>query len=173
MRDVCLAVSLPYNFVIDPAGVNGTGIRFVIQQAASYFGNLQTIIIDGGLNRVYSWVIAKQIKNGKLKGPNGDVLPWDCNWTRPASITIDPTRVSNTEISLLEAGLLNRQNFWSQRGIDWKSASNQWLDEIDYLVAEAKRRGLPVELVLRARQGAPAMALPENDGAAIDKEEQK
>lgn len=148
MRDVCLSVSLPYEFVVNPDKLTGTGVRFALSDAAFFFQTLQNILIDGALNRIYSWVVASFIKLGKLAPPTGDELPWDVTYTRPCSLTVDQGRMSNAEIALLQAGLINREMYFSARGRDWQKEADQLLAETRYMMMKAAELGIPLSLVL-------------------------
>jgi capsid protein len=157
MKDVCLSISLPYGFVVNPDSLNGTGIRFAISDASAFFGTLQTIIIDGALNRIYSWVIASFIKNGTLPAPANSALPWEVTFRGPCSVTVDQGRMSNSEIALLQAGLLNRENYWSARGKDWKKEEDQLIKEVKYIIEQAAANGIPLPILLPLKPGtAPA-----------------
>jgi len=157
MRDVCLSVSLPYEFVVNPDKLNGTAVRFSISDAAAFFGSLQTLLIDNALNRIYGWVIASFMKAGKLPVPQENALPWDVTYTCPCSITVDQGRMSNAEIALLQAGLLNREMYFSARGKDWKKETDQLIAESKYLIEQAQTNGIPLPIVLPLKPGtAPA-----------------
>lgn len=174
MRDVCLNLSLPYEFVVDPSALTGPGIRFVIQDADVLFKNLQNILIDGGLNRIYGWVTASFIKAGRLpKGQEADY--YLVSWTRPASVTIDSQRVSNTEIALVQNSLLTFNDYYGNRGQDWKAALRQKAIEEKYLNDLAAEFGIEVSRLRTLPAGAPAVAEPaqEAEPVADDEEEQK
>lgn len=157
MRDVCLSVSLPYEFVVNADKLTGTGVRFALSDSAFFFQTLQNLLIDGALNRIYSWVIASFIKLGKLDSPANDVLPWDVTYTRPCSLTVDQGRMSNAEIALLQAGLINREMYFSARGKDWQKEADQLLAETRYMMMKAESLGIPLSLVLPTKQGASAI----------------
>jgi capsid protein len=143
LRDVCLNISLPYEFLVNADKLTGTGVRFVLSDAAFFFGHLQNMIIDGAVNRIYSWVTASFINSKKVAAPVGD-LPWAVSFTKPMSITIDPTRISNAEIALLGNSMGNYEAFWSARGKDWKQELAQHAREEAYLDELSKQYDVPI-----------------------------
>ena len=146
-RQVCLALSLPYEFLINNETQSGSGIRFTIGDAAFFFSNLQNILIDGALNRLYSWVIATAIKQGKLAAPDPakDKLPWAVSFTKPISITIDQQRVSNIEISLVQNSMLTLEAYYSARGKNWQHEVTQRVKEEQFLNELAAETGVGIE----------------------------
>jgi capsid protein len=142
IRDVCLNISIPYEFLVNADKLTGTGIRFAISDAAFYFANLQNILIDGALSRIYAWVTASFINDGKVKLPQGDYFP--VSFTRPISITVDSQRVTNAEIALLQNSLQTYESFYSARGKDWKAELKQKAQEEAYLDELSKEYGVSV-----------------------------
>ena len=154
LREVCGNISLPYEFIINADKLNGTAMRFVIADAAAFFNNLQNILIDGLLNRVYGWVTSSFINNGQIEMPSKAFVPWAVSWTKPISITVDQTRVSNTEISLLQNGLLTYESYYSARGKDWKQELTQRAKEEQFLDALSKQTGVDINRLRTLTQGA-------------------
>jgi len=183
LRDVCQSISLPYEFLVNADKLTGVGVRFVLSDAAFFFGHLQNMIIDGAITRIYLWVTASLLKGKKLDAPVGDE-PWAVSFTKPQSITIDPTRISNTEISLLGNSMGNYEGFWSARGKDWRkeveqhAAEEAFLDELakKYKVDIARLRTLPAGTTLLPGVRETVTETPAQeeeqgaDGADTDKE---
>jgi capsid protein len=157
MREVCLSVSLPFEFVVNADKLTGTGIRFAISDAAAFFASIQDAMIDGGFNRIYSWVISSILKQRKLSAPANGILPFDVTFTRPCSVTVDQGRMDNSAINLLQAGLLNREAYWSARGKDWKQEADQLIAETKYLMEQAEKNAIPLPILIPLKPGtAPA-----------------
>ena len=159
LRDVCQNISLPYEFVVNADKMTGVGIRFILGDASSFFLHIQSMILDGAIQRIYGWVTASFIKSNKVPAPVGD-LPWGASFTKPISITVDQTRVSNTEIALMSNSMSNYQTFWGARGKDWRQELEQkaqeeaFLDELSdkYEIPVARLRNLPAGTVLLPAQ---------------------
>lgn len=160
MRDVCMSVSLPYEFVVNADKLTGTGVRFAITDAAFFFQTLQNVIIDGALNRIWYYVCSVFIKYNKLAPPANQELPSSVGYTRPCSLTVDQGRMNLADIASLQAGLTNREIYYSARGRDWKKEADQWFAEMVYLKEQAEKLGIPLALVLQMKQGAPSLPEP-------------
>lgn len=156
IRDVCLNISIPYEFLVNSEKLTGTGVRFALSDAAFFFGNLQNILIDGALQRIYSWVTASFINEGKIEAPKND-MPWTVTFTRPISITVDLQRSSNVEISLLQNSLLTYEAYYSARGKDWKAELRQHAKEEQFLDSLAKETGVSISRLRALAAGSPAI----------------
>jgi capsid protein len=132
MRDVCLNLSLSYEFVVNPTALSSAATRFIIQDADFLFRNLQHTIIDGALNRVYSWVVASMMKEGSIPQSN-DQNWFSVSWVRPQSATIDQGRKDSAELAFVDAGLNSFDNFFSSRGKNWKEELRQVAIEKAYI----------------------------------------
>lgn len=159
-REVCLNISLPFEFLVNADKLTGTGVRFVLSDAAFYFANLQTILIDGAFQRIYGWVTASMISAKKIAPPVND-LPYAVSYTRPQSVTIDPTRVTNAEIALLQNSLTNYETFYSARGRDWRHELRQHALEEKYLDELSMETGVDISRLRTLAQGAPPVVASE------------
>jgi len=174
IREVCLNISIPYEFLVNAEKLTGTGIRFALSDAAFYFSNLQNILIDGALNRIYAWVTASFINDGKIKAPAND-LPWPVSFTKPISITVDQQRVTNAEIALLQNSLLTYEAFYSARGKDWKAELRQHAQEEAFLDQLSKETGVSIFRLraLVANNPASGQAVEIDEAAQEDTPGQK
>jgi capsid protein len=127
-RDVCLNLSIPWDFVVDPSALTSAGTRFIISDADVFFRNLQHLVIDGGLGRIYTWVTASAIKDGKVpacKDPNF----YTVNWVMPQSITIDKGREDKAILDFVDNGLMSLDTYYSSRGKNYKDELRQIAQE--------------------------------------------
>lgn len=132
LRDVCLNIGLSYELVVNPTALSSAATRFIIQDADFLFKSLQNVVIDGCLNRLYSWVIASAVKDGKLpvcKDPDW----FSVSWVKPQSATIDAGRKDSAELAFVEKGLVSYDNFFSSRGKNWKEELRQVAIEKQYM----------------------------------------
>ena len=169
LREVCLSISLPYEFVINPDKLNGTAMRFVIADAAAFFNGLQNILIDGLLNRVYGWVTASNIKAGNIDiAPN--ILPYPVSWTKPISITVDQGKADASAIAMLQNSLITYESYYSARGKNWQQELTQKAKEEAFLNKLATTYNVDINRLRTLQQGAPSIqAIEEQDGAPEQK----
>lgn len=146
-REVCMALGgLPYEFIVDVSKLTGPGIRFITASADNLFKNYQHIIADQFIARVYSWVIATMVQNGQMAAT--DAPDWmNCSFIFPSSITIDAGARNTAELNFLEAGLTSYSSYYDSRGKNYKEELIQVLEEKQWLIEEAKQRGVPLELI--------------------------
>lgn len=169
MRQVCLSLSLPYEILINADKMSGAGIRFILADASAFIASLQTLLIDSALRRIYTWVTASFIKEGKIPKPP-TANPWAVSFVAPASITVDTSRVSNAEISLLQNSLLTFDQYYSARGKNWREELKQRAEEEKFLSDLSAEYGLDVNRLRALSAGAPSIAdtqeQPENEQPA-------
>jgi capsid protein len=163
-REICLNLNLSYDYLISPAALNGVGVRFVIADCDATFRDLQDRIIDGAMMRLYGWVLALFIKDGKLPAPaNG--LPWDVNFIRPLRLTVDNGRNSSSDIALVQNGMMTLAEYFSQRGKLWTEEVTQRAHEEAFLNSLSAEYGIPVARLRTLAAGTPAIpdATPTED----------
>lgn len=165
MRDVCLGLGLPYEVLINADKLSGSGIRFVIADAASFIASLQTLIQDAALRRIYVWVTASFLKEGKLPKPQTS-NPWAVSFVNPPSITVDTSRVSNAEISLLQNSLLTFDQYYSARGKNWREELKQRAEEEAYLSALAAQYALDVNRLRSLAAGGASIVETDEEPTA-------
>ena len=122
IRAVCLAFSLPYEFIWDPSRIGGANTRLILAKAQRKFEQRQQLIKSQVLHRVWRYAAAVAIKNGDL--------PATENWHHfeciyPRSITVDQGRQAASDIALLEAGLMTRAEYFGAQGLDWEEEMAQ------------------------------------------------
>jgi len=169
LRDVCLNLSIPYEFLVDAKSLTGVGVRFVLSDAAFFFSNLQNILIDGAMQRIYGWVTASFINDKKVQAPNGD-LPYAVSWTKPISITIDPSRASNADIALMQNSMTTFETYYSARGKNWVHELRQHALEEQYLNQLSEETGVAIGRLRTLPQGSPMLDI---SGGVVDTESQQ
>ncbi len=144
-QETCHAIGLPFEFIVSPAGINSVGVRFIIQDADKYFSSIQNEQIDGFIRRVYGWVISIGINTGGIKPPTDTTINiYDCSFTKPQSITVDSTRISAADISLIDKGLMTYETYFSARGKNWIHELTQRAKEKALITQLEKDFGLPL-----------------------------
>lgn len=136
IRATCLALGLPYEFVWDSAKISGANTRLITAKAARRFEQRQNLLVAQLMRRVWRYAAAVAIKNGDL--PETD--RWHhVEWIPPRSITVDHGRDAQSDIALVEAGLMSRAEYFATWGQDWE-------EEMAQIAAERGKFG-PVQPV--------------------------
>ena len=122
IRAACLGLQLPYEFVWDSSKVSGANTRLITAKAARRFEQRQNLLISQVMRRIWRYAAAVAIKNGDLPAHNNwssiDAVP-------PRSITVDHGRDAQSDIALVEAGLMSRAEYFGSYGQDWAEQVNQ------------------------------------------------
>lgn len=124
---VALALGVTDQWVTGDYTAGGPGVRAIIVKNSARINELQGLVADKILNRLWFWIISKEIKNGNLEyNPEAARVAWQ--W--PPSGTIDNGRDSNAARADLFAGLTTYASDYGDRGKDWR-------DEIEQKAIEA------------------------------------
>lgn len=164
IRDLAIGLGLPFEFVWNPAALNGTSQRFVLSKAQRRFAERQTLIRKW-VQREWNLVIGRAIARKEL--------PNDKRWRkitlqRPAKITVDVGREAQQNREDMKFGVRTMAEDVGERGADgdWKDVRNQLTREVDDLLdraeATAKKRGIALELAidLYRQRGANPVSTP-------------
>ena len=141
LRDVCLNLSLSYELVINPTALSSAATRFIIQDAAYLFSSLQNILIDGSLNRIYSWVIASAVNDKKISA-SSDPDWFSVSWVKPMSATIDAGRKDSAELAFVQNNLVSLDTYYSSRGKTWTEEIRQIAQEKKFITELEKEYGV-------------------------------
>jgi hypothetical protein len=122
IRAACLGLQLPYEFVWDSSKVSGANTRLITAKAARRFEQRQNLLIAQALRRIWRYAAAVAIKNNALP----ETANWfETDWIPPRSITVDHGRDAQSDIALVEAGLMSRAEYFGSYGQDWEEQTAQ------------------------------------------------
>ena len=130
IRSACLGLQLPYEFVWDSSKVSGANTRLVTAKAARRFEQRQNLLISQALRRIWRYVAAVALKSGEL---NQTANWFEADWICPRSITVDHGRDAQSDIALVEAGLMSRAEYFGSYGQDWEEQTKQISREYEIL----------------------------------------
>ena len=160
---VALALGVPIQWVLGDYSNSGTGIRMVVSQAERRIAELQALMRDRVLNRIWFYIISKAIKNGEL--PENEEK-YKVDWQWPQDQTADNGRDSKAALMDLAGGLHTYQADYAERGKDWRPELRQRALEEQYIDELAKEFKITPE---RIRNFAPQQsAQPEQNAGAPD-----
>lgn len=167
-RDFASGIGLPVEFIWNPAGIQGTAFRAVLQRAQRRFDERREYLAIKLYARCWGWVISNAIKNGKLTTSEEW---WKVRWQGPAKISVDVGREAQQNRSDIEAGIRSMQEDAGERGFDWLDLREQIEGETRDLLERADRLakefGVPMETAvnLLSRRGPnglpPSSATPQ------------
>lgn len=136
--------SLPYEFIINPSGINAGAVRLVIARVQRIAQKRSQIILEKFLRPDWFFVIGSAIDNGELAPIKG--------WNRisggfPKQVTVDAGRNDESLRRSIEMGLITPSDAFAEQGKTFDEAMEQKAADLKSLQAIAKRHGLnPDEL---------------------------
>jgi len=166
VRDVCISLDLPYEFVVNPSRIGGTAQRAILQKVQQAVEDRQQILLKAS-SRIYGWVIAKAIKAGRLPAIDGW---WRHEWTPGKGLTVDFGREANAFMAMYRLGLMTADEFYGLRGMDWQDQFKQKAVEAQYLNRLAAELGVsPQQIQLLTPNASEAPPADSTDGTEKDK----
>jgi len=149
LTDCCHACDLDYESIADISRVTGPGIRY-LNAALKRWTLLRRKPQVTRVHRLTVWALAKQMKSGRLRQPI--LKPGEQWWNRLeyiglAAMDIDGGRTAAATLTDLRSGQTNYLTEHGQRGVFWKRAIKQTINEVQFIEAECLRAeeesGLP------------------------------
>jgi hypothetical protein len=171
IREIALAINLPYGFVYNMAAFGGVTARLESQSAQRVFRWYQEMLEHILLNRVKRKVLLLGIASGKIKACRN----WNMgSWRYGATLTGDVGHQVQADLDLVRCGAKTRSQLAGEYNNDFRQVMEKNGAEIQAAMAVSKRLGVPIELLLRdlenptaliaamerARTGAPDPAAP-------------
>jgi capsid protein len=145
MRGCYAAMGWPIELALDFKGLTGSNTRAILEKAQKTVEYWQTIL-GYWYYRVTCYAIAKAMKLG--------LLPWNPEWYKwdfqlPKKMTVDAGRDSQQDRANVAAGLTTLSAVFGKNGLRWKPETDQWLDEVEYLVEGINKRPALKELTVQ------------------------
>jgi len=130
VRDMSHGLGMFPEVLWDLSGLNGTSIRYAMADTRRFIEDEQALL-ERDCERVWLYILAKEIKAGRLEVPDDlkGTRWWNVRWQPQADMTIDRGREGALEIQQVEKGLMTRAEMWGRRGKDWEEQEMQKLLE--------------------------------------------
>lgn len=148
VRDMAHGVGLHPELLWDLGALNGTATRYAMADTRRFVEN-QLLQMERDCQRVWLYILAKEIKAGRLEVPAGMDRWWEARWVPQADLTVDRGREGNLEMAQIEKKMMTRAEMWGRRGMDWEDAERQ------ILIEEKRMAELRKEVGLGAPAGMP------------------
>ena len=169
MRDVAWGIGISPELLWDITGAGGANTRFLLEDAAVFFRELQDLLVNNFCRPFYRFWLWSEIEAGRITHPGPN---WHrCEWTPPPRVTVDFGRDGKLMADLVDKGLMSEKRYYSLQGL---FADKETADKIRHaarrkkLVAQiAKDEGveLTVAEVFPPAPGSPAPAPKEENPA--------
>ncbi|WP_038168534.1 phage portal protein [Verrucomicrobium sp. BvORR106] len=156
-RDTALG-NLPYEFAVNPSGINGGAVRLVTTKADRIFSMRQDIIFERLIIAAWFWIIGDAIDSGALPVA---LDWWEIDFVAPRKLTADAARESASNRADVEMGLKTFSDHFEEGGADFEEEMERRAQEVVFLQALAEKYKIPVEMLFRpTRPATPAAVTP-------------
>jgi capsid protein len=149
VRDIALALNLPFGFVYDLAGLGGPSARMDAQQAHRVIQGWQQMLVECGLDAAKDRMLMDGLASGDVEG--GDEV-FNGVWQFPPAITIDAGRESAAGIAEVRAGMRTKADWYAEEGKDAEEQQAIIVSEARSTIESAKtlsqETGVPVNIAL-------------------------
>lgn len=142
VREIAVALNLPYGLVWDMSGMRGPGARFEAAQAERTLQHERSVLQCRLLDPYVRRAIIHGISIGRIDADYDRPNLFRHNWQWPRHLTIDVGREGRLDLELFRAGLLSEQEYFSEEGLDWKEVNEQIFEERAYKKQLADKFGI-------------------------------
>jgi capsid protein len=161
---------LPYEYVVDPSTIGGSVVRLVAGKVSRYAAKWQNLLIEQACDRVFDYVIADAIAQGKV--PDDP----DFNrksWITPRDVSVDAGREAAQDRADLQMGLTTATAILGKKGMTHDEVVATRVKEMARTVQAAKEAGLPLWMIYQSsfnwlQQGQSADQIPTDVADNLD-----
>lgn len=153
LQDECAyGFGLSPEVLLDISSLTSAGVRFVLDRAARWI-ELRQLELEEWCQRVWVYVLAKEMKAGRLPYPPEGVEWWAVEWTPLRDLTIDRGK-SREAVEEVKSGMGTHSGYWRKKGGDWKDAARQRVAEEKFHMQLCEDEGVPYDRVFPPLPGA-------------------
>jgi hypothetical protein len=145
LRGAFMGMGWPIEWCYNPEKLGGPAGRIIVDRINRTIRHRQGVMTPGA-KRIALWAISRHMKLGLLPEVD-DWYQWDIAY--PAEASIDNNYDSANERAGYLLGMDNLSQIYGRRGRNWKKAITQKMDELEFVHAEADKRGLALGEVIQ------------------------
>jgi capsid protein len=164
VREISMAMNLPYGFVYDMSALSGHTGRIEVAQAMRTIKRWQKLLSERVLDKVRDAVISRGIASGQLP----DHPKWrHGKWGFGATLTGDYKNDVSANLQLLQNGALTMSDIIAENGSTFEETARKAASEMQFLQRLAGESQVPIELISQrwpnATQALAAINTPPQD----------
>ena len=164
VREISMALNLPYGFVYDMSALSGHTGRIEVAQAMRTIKRWQKLLSERVLDKVRDAVISRGIASGRLP----DHPKWrHGKWGFGATLTGDYKNDVSANLQLLQNGALTMSDIIAENGSTFEETARKAASEMQFLQRLAGESQVPIELISQrwpnATQALAAINTPPQD----------
>jgi capsid protein len=146
-RQICVSLNLPFGFAFDTSVLGGVPARLESAQAKRTFEWWQSFLDDNMHQPNFRRWTAHGIVTGRLRLRRLDRMP-RVVVSAPAHPTVDVGRESRANVTEYESGLKTFSEIVTEQGKNPREEIERMANDAQLKIDTAKRRGIPVELLM-------------------------
>lgn len=154
IHSLAYAVGLDSQILYNPESLGSASTRFILSKARDWANkrNEDKKVI---CNKIYQWVIVNEIEAGRLEPcPNADET-YNVTWLNKTHWTIDAGRDVNSNINLINNGLMDGDTYSLQLcGMTRKQILQKKAEYLADAIAISKEYNVPINALIEAKSGA-------------------
>lgn len=147
-RDVAIGYGLKKEYVISIIEAGGANTRFILDEAQIFFDAVQTMIVDKWCRHVRIKVLGRAMAKGLIPQCKDPEWPLKAIWKGPAKGTVDAGKTAQSDIALMDKGLITHDDYHARAGRDgehkWKERVDEVISQKKYVKERAKAEGVEV-----------------------------
>lgn len=164
VREISMAMNLPYGFVYDMSALSGHTGRIEVAQAMRTIKRWQKLLSERVLDKVRDAVLSRGIASGQLP----DHPQWrHGKWGFGATLTGDYKNDVSANLQLLQNGALTMSDIIAENGSTFEETARKAASEMQFLQRLAGESQVPIELISQrwpnATQALAAINTPPQD----------
>jgi capsid protein len=166
--DIACGFGLPLEVIWKISNLTGPGVRFVMEVASRWI-SLRQDALEDWCRRVWIYVIAKEMKAGRLPYPPEGIEWWNVDFVPERDITIDQGRVGRQKMEEVRSGMSTFSQYHREQGRDWQESAIQRVREEKFHRDLCEKEGVDYHSVFPPAPGSaiipPAAQSTEPDPA--------
>jgi capsid protein len=153
LKDECAyGFGVPPEVLMDISKLTSAGVRFVLERAARWI-ELRQMDLEEWCKRVWVYVLAKEMKAGRLPYPPEGLEWWKVEFVPLRDITIDRGKMKQ-EMDEVKSGMGTHSAYWRRKGGDWQEAARQKVREEKFHQELCEKEGVEYDRVFPPLPGA-------------------
>ena len=152
-EDCAYGFGLPPEVVLDISALTSAGVRFVMERAARWI-EMRQMDLEDWCRRVWVYVLAKEMKAGRLPYPPEGIAWWEVEFIPQRDITIDRGREGKMKMEEVAVGLGTHSAYHRSNGDDWQDQARQRIRETKFHMDECAKEGVEYDRVFAPRAGS-------------------
>lgn len=152
LTDIACGFGLPLEIIWKISDLKSAGVRFVMEVASLWIKHRQEML-EAWCRRVWVYVLAKEMKEGRLPIPDDGVEWWGVDFVPQRDITIDRGREGKMKMEEVALGMSTFSAYHREKGEDWRDEAEQRVAEAKYHMDLCEKMGVPYHAVFAPRSG--------------------